>query len=111
IGKKFLSLYLRGYLKDGLNEKFRQAFKLTNEQILERIYMHPLPNRFCGGISKFVFENFHDESCREIIYTAFHDFFKNIVSHYPRYEMYTFNCVGSIGFNFKDALIEVAAEY
>jgi hypothetical protein len=39
---------------------------------------------------------------------AFEAFFQNIVMHYPDYQNYTFNCIGSVGYNFRDALTQVA---
>jgi hypothetical protein len=42
---------------------------------------------------------------------SFRDFFKNLVSKYPNYKLYTFNCVGSVGYVFSDILVEVANSY
>ena len=42
---------------------------------------------------------------------SFRDFFKNLVSKYPDYKSYSFNCVGSVGFVFSEILIEVANSY
>ena len=43
----------------------------------------------------------------EEVVRYFNDFFKNLVSKYPDYEQFSFNCVGSVGFIFKDILKEV----
>ncbi|VTQ03593.1 Uncharacterised protein [Sphingobacterium daejeonense] len=35
----------------------------------------------------------------------------NLVSKYPDYQSYTFNCIGSVGYNFRNVLEEKAAQY
>ena len=42
---------------------------------------------------------------------AFTAFFQNLVSHYPNYKNYPLNCVGSVAYNFRDVLSEVAGKY
>lgn len=42
---------------------------------------------------------------------SFRAFFRNIVSRYPDYHTYRFNCVGSVGYAFRDILTVVAGEF
>ena len=42
---------------------------------------------------------------------SFRDFFRNIVSLYPDYRKYRFNCVGSVAFHYPDLLCQAATEY
>ena len=37
--------------------------------------------------------------------------FEQIISLYPDYQSYTFNCVGSVGWYFQDVLRPVVARY
>jgi inhibitor of KinA sporulation pathway (predicted exonuclease) len=50
------------------------------------------------------------EYSRNLVRTSFEDFFKNLVTHYPDYQKYTFNCIGSVGYNFRNVLEEVCTE-
>lgn len=112
IGKKLLSDYLRGYMPKNVRDSFWEAFKLTPDDILEAIYKKPLPNRFCASFSKFVYDiTVNIEYSRNIVKTSFEDFFKNLVSHYPDYKNYEFNCIGSVAYNFRNVLEEVATQY
>jgi glucosamine kinase len=112
IGKKLLSDYLRGYMPANVREVFWETFKLTEDEILDNIYTKPLPNRFCASFSKFVYDiNVNMEYSRNLVKTSFEDFFRNLVSHYPDYQNYTFNCIGSVGYNFRNVLEEVANDY
>ncbi len=112
IGKKLLSDYLRGYMPEDVREVFWNTFKLTESEILDNIYTKPLPNRFCASFSKFVGEiEVNKEYTTNLVRTSFNEFFKNLVSHYPNYQSYTFNCIGSVAHGFKDILEEVANKY
>lgn len=112
IGKKLLTDYLRGYMPEVVRERFWETYKLSPEQVTDQVYTKPLANRFCASFSKFVYDNnVHAEYSRKIVKTSFVDFFENIVSHYPNYKDYTFNCIGSVGYNFRNVLEETAIEY
>ncbi|RTQ52138.1 N-acetylglucosamine kinase [Hymenobacter gummosus] len=108
IGKRLLRDYMRGLLPDGLQEAFRQQYGLDNEQIFDRVYNQPLPNRFLASFSKFAYDHNNVSYCRDIVVDGFEAFFKNLVIQYPGYQNYSFNCVGSVGYNFRDALAQVA---
>ena len=111
IGKKLLADYIRGYMPEAVRQNFWDTFKLTPDDVNEQVYTKPLANRFCASFSKFVYDNnVHIEYSRNLVKTAFQDFFKNLVTHYPDYQKYEFNCIGSVGYNFRNVLEEVAAE-
>ena len=109
IGKRLLRDYLRGLLPDGLQDAFRETYQLgERNNILDRLYNQPLPNRFLAGFAKFTYDHNNVSYCREIVRQGFEAFFQNIVLHYPRFQDYSFNCIGSVGYNFRDALTQVA---
>lgn len=112
IGKKLLSDYIRGYMPENVRAVFWETFKLTPDDILDQVYTKPLPNRFCASFSKFVYDiTVNIEYSRNLVKSSFDDFFKNLVSHYPNYTSYKFNCIGSVAYNFRNILEEVAQEY
>ncbi|WP_304068807.1 N-acetylglucosamine kinase [Pedobacter glucosidilyticus] len=112
IGKKLLSDYIRGYMPENVRAVFWETFKLTPDDILDQVYTKPLPNRFCASFSKFVYDiTVNIEYSRNLVKSSFDDFFKNMVSHYPNYTSYKFNCIGSVAYNFRNVLEEVAQEY
>lgn len=109
IGKRLLCDYIRGLLPDGLQDTFRETYNLgLRNDILDRLYNQPLPNRFLASFAKFTYDHNNVSYCRDIVLQGFEAFFRNIVLHYPRFQDYTFNCVGSVGYNFRDALTQVA---
>jgi len=111
IGKKLLGDYVRGYMPEPVRELFWDTYKLTPDDIIDNVYTKPLANRFCAGFSKFVYDNtVNIEYSRNLVKTSFDDFFRNLVTHYPNYQKYTFNCIGSVGYNFRNVLEEVVLE-
>jgi N-acetylglucosamine kinase-like BadF-type ATPase len=111
IGKKLLTDYLRGYMPEPVRKLFWDTFKLTPDDVNEQVYTQPRANRFCASFSKFVYDNnVHIEYSRNLVRTSFEDFFRNLVTHYPNYQKYTFNCIGSVGYNFRNVLEEIVTE-
>jgi N-acetylglucosamine kinase-like BadF-type ATPase len=111
IGKKLLVDYLRGYMPEPVRKLFWDTYKLTPDDVNEQVYTQPRANRFCASFSKFVYDNnVHIEYSRNLVRTSFEDFFRNLVTHYPNYQKYTFNCIGSVGYNFRNVLEEIVTE-
>jgi glucosamine kinase len=112
IGRKLVRDFMRSYFPAELQKGFAEKFGYTNnEQIFDDLYKKPYPNRTLASYCGFAADHADHEYIRTIVKDSFGDFFKNLVSHYPGYKLYRFNCVGSVGFGFKDILAEVAQEY
>ncbi len=111
IGKKIIVDFMRGYLPRDLERKFNVTYNYSNEQIFDFIYNKLSPNRFLSGFCRFADANKHHEYIKKIVAESFDDFFKKLVSKYSGYEKYKFNCVGSVGFIFKDILKKTANSY
>ncbi|WP_294184752.1 N-acetylglucosamine kinase [uncultured Sphingobacterium sp.] len=112
IGKKLLADYVRNLMPKDVNEVFYNTYKMTKDEIMDAVYTKPMPNRFCASFSKFVYDNnVNIEYTRNIVDEAFEAFFRNLVSKYPNYQSYTFNCIGSVGYNFRNVLAEKAEQY
>jgi len=81
---------------------------LSSSDIFDNLYNKPLPNRFLAGFCLFADNHKEHEYIRKVVYDAFNDFFKNLVTKYEGYEKYSFNCIGSVGYIFKDILKDVS---
>jgi N-acetylglucosamine kinase-like BadF-type ATPase len=113
IGKRLLADYMKGFMPKGLAEQFFNIYALTNEDIFDNIYNKPLPNRFCASFSKFLydFKTVYPEYTEDVVDTAFTAFFEKLVIHYPNYKGHLLNCVGSVGYSFRDRLSVIADRY
>jgi hypothetical protein len=112
IGKKIVRDFMRGRLDPDLHARFKERFKIdNNEQIFHTLYTTQFPNRYLAGFCKFADEYVNHPYIRNKVRDGFRDFFKNLVSKYPDYKKYPFNCIGSVAYVFKDVLEEVAQSY
>lgn len=112
IGKKIVRDFMRNRLEPELQARFKARFQIeSNEQIYQTLYTTQFPNRYLAGFCKFADEYVAHPYIRNKVRDSFRDFFKNLVSKYPNYNQYSFNCVGSVGYVFSDILIEVASSY
>ncbi|HEY5409075.1 MAG TPA: N-acetylglucosamine kinase [Ginsengibacter sp.] len=111
IGKKLLGDYIREYMPKEITTLFYETFHLDKEAIFERLYGQPLGNIFCADFCKFIAVHIEDAYFYNLVKNSFRDLFENLVSRYANYKSCSFNCVGTIGYIFKDILWEVALEY
>ncbi len=112
IGKKIVRDFMRNRLDPELQARFKERFQIdSNEQIFHTLYTTQFPNRYLASFCKFADEYVTHPYIKNKVRDSFRDFFKNLVSKYPDYKNYPFNCVGSVGFVFKDILEEVAISY
>jgi N-acetylglucosamine kinase-like BadF-type ATPase len=112
IGRLLLRDYLRGRFPAGLAEAFKATYKLGEvSEVLDRLYNQPMPNRFLAGFARFADEHYAEPYCQGVVAQAFEAFFAQIVTQYPDYQRYTFNCVGSVGYHFREALAAAATHH
>ena len=98
--------------KDSLYSSTKERFQIeSNEQIFQTLYTTQFPNRYLASFCKFADEYVTHPYIKNKVRDSFRDFFKNLVSKYPDYKYYSFNCVGSVGYVFSEILIEVANSY
>lgn len=112
LGRRLLGDYIRGYMPEAVQREFTARYGLSREEIMERVYSAPMPNRFCASFTVFLAESVSGVGYTQgIVRQGFRDFFENLVMRYPGYADHTFNCVGSVGYSFRELLTEVAEGY
>lgn len=112
IGRLLLRDYLRGRFPVGLAQEFRATYQLGEvSEVLDRLYNQPLPNRFLAGFARFAGTHYAEPYCQDVVVRAFEAFFEQIVTQYPDYQHYPFNCVGSVGYHFREALAAAATRH
>jgi glucosamine kinase len=111
MGKKVIGDYIRESMPAELRLAFYKTYNLTADELIDQVYSKPMANRFCAGFSKFLFDHIQTPYAQKVVKDSFNALFLNLVTKYPDYQNYTFNCVGSIGYYFCDVLAYVAAGY
>ena len=112
LGKRMITDFLRRNMPERVYELVGKELGRTNDELIDIIYTKPFPNRFCAQYAKFICEHLDfDPYFPELVTDAFRKFFDRIVTHYPDYQTYTFNAVGSVAYFFKPLLQPVVEAY
>lgn len=110
LGKELLKQYLNGDLPEHLQAKMAKRYPWSKNEIIDKIYGEPFPNRFCASFSKFLFDNRKDPHCYAMVQEAFRQFFQRFVERYDGYQQQPVHVLGSVGFYFSDILRRIAKE-
>ncbi len=112
IGKKLIVDYMRGDMPADVFAEVKGLIGKEGEELLDQIYCKPKPNRYCAQFCKWVGDHRHSNPYYHgLMLGSFRDFFQNIVSHYPDYRKYEFNCVGSVAYYYQDLLSQAASAF
>ena len=111
MGKRMLVDYVRGRVSDAARRVIEAAVPYHGDEIIDIIYTKPFPNRFCGQYGKLIHDNLSIPYFHDLAEDSFCQLFEQIISLYPDYRSYAFNCVGSVGWYFQDILKPVVRRY
>lgn len=111
MGKRMLVDYVRGRVSDAARRVIEAAVPYNGDEIIDIIYTKPFPNRFCGQYGKLIHDNLSIPYFHDLAEDSFCQLFEQIISLYPDYRSYAFNCVGSVGWYFQDVLKPVVRRY
>lgn len=108
LGKILVNACLKKQLPGEICRKFLEAHELTTENILERVYRQPFPNRFLANLSRFLLENIEEEPIRNLVLISFQDFLVKNVKPYKSSDKYPIHFTGSIAYFYQGLLREAA---
>ncbi|MFT4023941.1 MAG: N-acetylglucosamine kinase [Flavihumibacter sp.] len=111
LGKKVLQYYMYNTFDEELRYRFDEKFGLTEEEILDRVYKQPLPNRFLAGFTLFRAENRGHFMVENIIEDGLNDFFFYHLNKYNESWKHPVHFVGSVAFGFRDVITELCNSY
>lgn len=109
LGKFLVGDCLKNQLSPVLQAKFFKQFNMTREEILDKVYKQPFPNRFLASLSPFLAQNIHEPEIHELVINSFRAFFKRNVMQYD-YHRYQVHLIGSVAYFYQDVLREAAGE-
>jgi glucosamine kinase len=111
LGKMLIKAYLYRELPDELAMSLKNTYDVSKESVLNAVYREPMPNRYMATFAKFVYDKRKNPAIKEVIYTAFEEFFERHVMKYEGHMELPINFVGSIAYYFGDNLKFVAKKY
>jgi len=107
LGKTLLSRLLKGELPDALIHDFYNEYHYTPDQIIEKVYRNPMPNRFMAGFTRFISAHRHEKEMQCLLVDGFRSFFERNICLYGRPDL-PVQAIGSIAFYFEKELTEAA---
>lgn len=108
LGKKLISLYLRGELPDQVKNALDQGTPVSYEYVLERVYGQDMPNRYLAGFVKNISAlSSQDTFLHNLLCAHFDEFFRACVLKYSR--DLPLGIVGSVGHHFRKIIEHVAS--
>ena len=107
MGKHLVADILKHQMPDKISTLFFEKYQLTPDQIIQRVYREPFPNRFLATFALFIGENRNNPDIHKFIIYEFECFFRRNVDQYHRPNL-PINFVGSIAFFLRIELQEVA---
>ncbi len=107
LGRTLVGDLLKGLLGDDLKERFLSRFHLAQEDILNKVYRQPMPNRFLAGLVPFIIENRGENAIHSLVVREFRRFFVRNVAQYQRSDL-SVHFVGGVAHSLCDELREAA---
>ena len=111
MGRKLLGDYFKEIMPSNLREEFTIRYKITREEVLNRVYRGEKPNQFLAQFTPFLSEHIGSEYCNEFIKQNFIEFFERNVCKLTDYSSYPIGFIGSVAYYFSSVLIPVANLY
>jgi glucosamine kinase len=110
IGLLFIKAFLNKELPEKIHKMFFNEFRLTPNLIYNSVYNKKYPNRFLASFAKFVLQYIDNRFLHNLVYSSFSDFFEKTICKYEDNKYVAVGFTGSIAYNFKTILYEVAKE-
>ena len=111
LGKKVVQYYLYNTFDEDLRARFEKRFEVSPIEILDRVYKHPLANRYLASYAIFLAENRGHYMVENIIEDGLNDFFFTHLYKYRESWTLPIHFIGSIAFGFRDILKELCNTY
>lgn len=108
LGKRLIGDCLKGLLPEELCKRFLVHCRLTQSEIIERVYRQPLANRFLAECSRFLHEHRQEESIHRLLTECFGEFIRRNLLSYPAGELFF---TGSIACCYAEELQEAAKQH
>ncbi len=107
LGRLFMNALYKGRLPQQLREDFEKETRLTQQDIIQKVYREPQANRFLASTSEFISRHLDVEPLRQLVVQNFRDFFSHNIVPYQRPDL-PVSFVGSMAYHYENELQEAA---
>lgn len=110
MGRKLLGDYFKEVMPLALRDEFDQKYKLTREEVLNRVYRSEKPNQYMAQFTPFLSKHKNSAYCQEFVQRNLMEFFERNVCKIPGYNTYSIGFIGSVAWHFS-LILNTAANY
>ena len=112
LGRQVLSDYLKDQMPTKAREVFEDEFgEITAEQAIMHVYNGQFPNRYLAQFAVFVGRHIEHRYCQQMAFNGVEAFFKRNIMRLQPEPSDRISFVGSVAYNLKDIIKQVAALY
>lgn len=103
LGKSLIGNILKKQLPEEIYQSFFEETRLTEEEIIDRVYRKPMPNRFLASLMPFIKNHQDNSQIAEFLVSNFRLFLRRNVHPYGRPDLEV-HFIGGVAYNFKEIL-------
>lgn len=107
LGRMFMNAIFKNPAYAAIRDEYLKETKLTQADIIQKVYREPLANRFLATTSLFIVERQDNRLLRDLVIENFREFFRKNIVPYKRPDL-PVHFVGSMAHHYPAALQEAA---
>lgn len=107
LGRNFMNAIFKNPKYAEIRDEYLKKEKLTQADIIQRVYREPLANRFLATTSLFIAEHMDNSLLKKLVVDNFRQFFRCNIVPYQRPDL-PVHFVGSMAHHYPEALKEAA---
>jgi len=108
IGRRLLKDYLEERMPSRISAMFHDTYQMTTDQLIDRLYRQPYPNRFLASLASFADRHQQEPYVAAVLADCFGSFFDQL-EEYGYREGTCLHLVGGVTQSFAQMLAQVAA--
>ena len=109
LGRLFLNAIFKNPKLSKLRDKYLEENKLTQADIIKKVYNEPMVNRFLATTSPFILEHLDNPILQRLVIDNFRQFFRSNIDPYGHHDL-PVHFVGSMAYHYRKQLEEAAKE-
>jgi len=107
LGRMFMNAIFKNPAFSAIRDEYLTGEKLTQNDIIQRVYREPMGNRFLASTSLYISKHLDNPLLSQLVVDNFRSFFRNNVLPYQRPDL-PVGVVGSMAFHYQAQLEEAA---
>lgn len=104
MGRTLVADVLKGLMPQHIRDRFFEKYRLTQADIIERVYRQPKPNTFLASFMPFIEENIGEPAVAALVADAFRAFLSRNVMQYDGWRSLPIGFVGSVACIYRQQL-------